>query len=96
MGQGVMEGSMVGVSNGCGSNRWSMNGTSDGSRNTIKGAMQAMGQGTIEGTMNGSDSNRRSDGSVSNARSDGSEIKGAMDQGPIERATDQEAIEGML
>ena len=35
--------------------------------------MQAMGQGTIEGTMNGSDSNRRSDGSVSNGRSDGSE-----------------------
>ena len=32
--------------------------------------MQAMGQGTIEGTMNGSDSNRRSDGSVSNGRSD--------------------------
>ena len=39
MGQGVMEGSMVGASNGCGSNQRSMNGTSDGSRNTIKGAM---------------------------------------------------------
>ena len=35
--------------------------------------LQAMGQGSIEGTMNGSDSNRRSDGSVSNRRSDGSE-----------------------
>ena len=35
--------------------------------------MQAMCQGTIEGTMNGSDSNRRSDGSMSNRRSDGSE-----------------------
>ena len=31
------------------------------------------GSGTIEGTMNGSDSNRRSDRSVSNGRSDGSE-----------------------
>ena len=46
--QGVMEGSMVGASNGCGSNRRSMNGTSEGSRNTIKGAMD---QGTIEGTI---------------------------------------------
>jgi hypothetical protein len=36
--------------------------------------MEAMGQGTIEGTMNGSDSNRRSDGSERNKRSHGSGI----------------------
>ena len=98
--QGVMEGSMVGASNGCGSNRRSMNGTSDGSRNTIKGTMhgckrwvreqskeQWMVQIAIEGAM---------DRWAMEGAMDQREIKGAMDQGPIERATDQEAIEGML
>jgi len=48
MGQGVMEGSMVGASNGCGSNQRSMNGTIDGSRNTIKGAMDGCKRWTRE------------------------------------------------
>jgi hypothetical protein len=59
--------------------------------------MEAMGQGTIEGTMNGSDRNNRSDGSGTNKRSDGSGSNRRNDeyykQSIGEQAMDQGVIE---
>ncbi len=51
--------------------------------------MQAMGQGTIEGTMNGSDSNRRSDGSERNKRSNGSGTNRRSDGSGSSRRNDE-------
>ena len=53
-------------------------------------------KGTIEGTMDGSESNRRSDGSVSNQRSDGSERNNRSDGSGTNRRSDVDVTSGEI